>query len=349
MKRLTDTRPFGTTGLTVPPIVFGTSCLGHLFQAIPYDSKLAIAAEWFKYVQPPVVLDTAGKYGAGLALEMIGKTLSELGIAPEDVIISNKLGWKRIPLIGKKSTFEPGLWFDIDHDAEPCISYDGILECWEQGCNLLGNRYKPQIVSVHDPDEFLAKAKDPEDYRRRFDDVLGAYRALYELKASGEVAAVGVGSKDWKTIRSIAEVVQLDWVMFACSLTIYTHPHELLDFMAELHRAKVATINSAVFNAGFLVGGPYFNYRQPDPDNEPELFGWRESFMEVCQDHEVEPFAACVQFGMSVPGIVGVALNTTRPERVKDNVRAFTTEIPDSFWTAMKAEKLIVTDYPYLG
>ena len=52
------------------------------------------------------VFDSAGKYGAGLALEVLGKALEELGVPPEKVLISNKLAWKRVPLTTPEPTFE---------------------------------------------------------------------------------------------------------------------------------------------------------------------------------------------------------------------------------------------------
>jgi len=341
-----DLMAFGRTGLKVPPIIFGTSCFGNLYRVLPYETKLAIAKEWFEHVPRPVVLDSAGKYGAGLALEMLGRTLGWLGVKAEDVLISNKLGWKRMPLVGSEPTFEPGAWFGIEHDAKQHISYKGILECWEQGCELLGGEYKPSIVSVHDPDEYLAVSGAGER-ERRFADVVEAYRALGELRNKGQVRAVGVGAKDWRVIRELAGVIDLDWVMFACSLTVYTHSAELLEFMDRLQNKNVAMINSAVFNAGFLVGGEYFDYRKPSRVEHPELFTWRERFFAVCREHGVEPASACVQFGMSVPGVVSIALNTSRPERIRENVKMVTTLVSGDFWQALKKEGLISEDYPY--
>jgi D-threo-aldose 1-dehydrogenase len=348
MYLLEQKQRLGNTPLHVPPIIFGTSCLGNLYQQLPYGTKLEIVSEWFKYVKPPVAVDTAGKYGAGLALEIIGKTLRELGAKPEDVTISNKLGWKRVPLKGPEPMFEPGAWVGIDHDAEQAISYEGILECFEQGCELLGGRYAPQILSVHDPDEYLAAARDQNKREQRFEDILGAYEALHELKAAGKAKAIGVGAKDWKVIRELASEVELDWVMFACSLTVYTHPAELLAFMEELNNKNVGIINSAVFNSGFLTGGDYFNYRSQTPDQEPELFAWRRRFFTTCRRFGVEPAAACVRFALSTPGIVAVALNTSRPRRIKDNAESITADISPEFWASLRDEKLIADHYTYL-
>ena len=78
-----------------------------------------------------MVLDSAGKYGAGLALETIGKGLDHLQIPADRVHISNKLGWYRVPLTTPEPTFETGAWIDLEYDAVQKVSYDGILQCWE--------------------------------------------------------------------------------------------------------------------------------------------------------------------------------------------------------------------------
>ncbi len=334
-------RPLGNTGLSVPPVIFGTSCLGNLYQIVPDETKLALVSEILRHSPEPVVLDCAGKYGAGLALETIGRTLRELGAPPEKVIVSNKLGWFRVPLRGPEPTFERGVWAGIRHDAESRISYQGILDCHEQGCELLGGTRAPQLVSVHDPDEYLAAASSPADRDRRFADVLGACRALFELKSAGAVKAVGIGSKDWRVIREIAGHVDLDWVMFACSLTVYSHPPELLDFIAGLHARGVGMINSAVFNAGFLTGGEWFDYRIPDPVKDAGLFTWRNRFLASCARHGVNPADACVRFGLAVPGIAAVALNTGKPDRIRENVACADNPISPAFWMELKEQALI--------
>lgn len=344
-------QPFGRTGLDMPPIIFGTSCLGNLYEELPWETKLAILREFFRTVPTPVALDSAGKYGAGLALEVIGRGCRELGIPVQNLVLSNKLAWRRTPLIGPEPTFEPGAWVGLKHDAVQDISHDGILKCWEQGCALVGAPYQPQLASVHDPDEYLFVAKTPAERKERWDNVLGAYRALTELKQQGKVKAVGVGSKDWKTIREITAAVDLDWVMFACSLTIYTHPPELLGFIENLHRRGIGIVNSAVFNAGFLTGGAFFDYRKLDATKAADqpYFRWREKFFVLCKQFDVKPAVACVQFGLTPSGVTSVALNTSKPDRVKQNVELVQTAVPQKFWTACKDAGLIAKDYPYAG
>ena len=341
----------GNTGLRIPSVIFGTSALGNLFTELPDSTKHQIVSECICNLDGPALFDSAGKYGAGLALEVLGENLEALGVAPHNVIISNKLGWFRKPLTTSEPTFEPGAWIGLKNDAEQRISYDGIMECWEQGNKLLGGKYQPSMVSVHDPDEFLAAAEDGVDWTQRFGQIIQAYRALADLKTAGKVKAIGVGAKNWKIIRALAPEVDLDWVMFANSMTILNHPADLLKFMNELQGAKIGIINSAVFHAGFLTGGQYFDYLpiQPDTGANKALFEWRKSFFELCQKFQVLPAQACVSFGMTPPGVISIALNTSDPKRVKENIAAVTTKVPNEFWSEMVAAKLINANYPYLN
>jgi D-threo-aldose 1-dehydrogenase len=323
-----------------PPIIFGTSALGNLYRDIPYKEKLEIAEQWFNSVPVPVILDSAGKYGAGFALENIGRVLHDIGVSPQEVAISNKLGWKRVPLTGPEPTFEPGVWIGIGHDAKQVFSRNGILECWEQGNELLDG-YEARIVSCHDPDEYLAASADAEDRKRRLDRILESYDVLFELKKKGYVDAVGVGAKDWRVIQELTALKKLDWAMFACSFTVYTHPAALRTFMLALTREGTVLINSAVFHAGFLTGGKFFDYRIPDPKQEPELFQWRDRFFEICREFKVPPALACIEFGLHAEPISWIALNTTQASRVRENVEALSFRAPEAFWQRMKEEGLI--------
>lgn len=330
------------TTLHLPQVVFGTALLGNLFQALPYEQKREIVRQYMLQVDGIPVFDTAGKYGAGLALEVLGRCLQDLGVKPEDVIISNKLAWIRTELKTEEPTFEPGVWRDLKHDAVQKISYDGILECYEKGAALL-NGYRSQFASVHDPDEYLATATDAQHEEGLYDDILAAYKALFELKAAGKVKAVGVGAKDWKSIKRLAADVPFDWVMIANSLTIQSHPKELLDFVADLSSRGVTVINSAIFHAGFLTGGDYYNYRLVSRDNPSDLhlFQWRDAFFKLCGDFSIKPAQACIRFALRVPGVKSIALSTSAPERVAKNFDAVHAPVPPAFWQAMKEKGLL--------
>jgi D-threo-aldose 1-dehydrogenase len=223
---------------------------------------------------------------------------------------------------------------DLKNDAVQDISYQGILNCYEQGNTLLGGKYFPQLASVHDPDEYLNAATSWEDRDQRFANIVEAYKALAFLKASGRVKAIGVGAKDWKIIQEISKEVELDWVMFANSMTIMHHPKDLLDFMQSLHGKNISIVNSAVFHAGFLIGGQFFDYRliRPDTEENKAIFRWREDFFALCAKHGISPAVACVSFATTAPGVVSIALNTSKPLHIKSNVASVVTKVPAAFW-----------------
>ena len=344
--RLTHNQNEKLTKLTLPPVIFGTSGLGNLFVALEEQEKLAIVRECVRLSNRKVVFDSAGKYGAGLALETLGKCLKQLGVPVDQVIISNKLAWVRTELKTEEPTFEPGVWKNLKNDAVQKISYEGIIECFEQGNELLGD-YIPQMLSVHDPDEYLATAKDEEEDERLYQDILDAYRALFDLKQQGKVQAIGVGAKDWRVVKRIATDVPLDWIMIANSMTIKNHPQELLDFILEMENKGVYVINSAVFHSGFLVGSDYFDYKliERGTEKNDSLFNWRDAFFKVCRQFNVKPATACVQFALNVPGVKSIALNTTDAHRVKENMDMTSAEIPVEFWETLQAQGLIEVNF----
>ncbi len=346
MNQLAFIQSNDTTDLPLPQIIFGTSILGNLYQALPYAAKLEIVRQYVLQSEGMPVFDTAGKYGASLALETLGRCLRDLNVKPEDVIISNKLAWLRIPLKTEEPTFEPGVWKGLKHDAVQQISYEGILQCYQEGADLLDG-YHQQLISVHDPDEYLAIAKDAQHETELYADILAAYKALFELKAQGKVKAVGVGAKNWKTIKRLAADVPFDWVMIANSLTIQSHPKELLEFVAALNNKGVRVINSAVLHGGFLTGGDYYNYRlvNRDDPSDTALFQWRDAFFTLCEAHAIKPVEASLQFGLRVPGVQSIALSTSAPERVAKNFDAVNAAIPQAFWKAMKEKGLVDVDF----
>jgi D-threo-aldose 1-dehydrogenase len=326
----------------LPPVIFGTTGLGNLYEAVPYKTKLEIVRQSLLNSPGFPMFDCAGKYGAGLALEVLGKCLKELKVPKDAVIISNKLAWYQTELKTPEPTFEKGIWRDLTHDAVQKISYDGIIECFEQGNELLGN-YDSQMASIHDPDEYLDVAIDEADDARRYNDILEAYKALHELKLQGKVISVGVGAKNWRSIERISKDIKLDWVMIANSITIKSHPRELLDFIKKLHQQGTTIINSAVFNGGFLVGKAYYNYQLVDKRTEEgaALYQWRDAFFALCKSFNIAPAEACFNFGFNIPGVDSVAVNTVNPDRVKTNIEMVTKQIPPAFWVAMRNQGLI--------
>lgn len=203
---------------------------------------------------------------------------------------------------------------------------------------------------MHDPDEYLFAATDPADRVKRLNDIIDAYRALFELKEKGEVKAVGIGAKDWLTIKEIYEYVKFDWVMIANKLTILHHPPEIVTFIEKIHREGVGVINSAIFNGGFLTGGDFFDYRKIDLQSasDQKLLAWREKFFAICLKFNILPGDACLRFALAMPQISAIALNPSKPSRFEHNATLLSTRLPAAFWIELKQQGIIHEQFPYL-
>jgi D-threo-aldose 1-dehydrogenase len=319
--------------------MFGTGALGNALRSIPDPTKQAIIGEWFRHVAPPVFIDLACQHDTGGALQVLERSLDRLDIAPSEIILNCGLSWRRGSLTGEELL------------AKQYIIGDGNLAGWDVARRLLSGRYDPQLVCLHAPDEYLTSVTSPVEHDQRFESILTTLRALVELKTAGQVAGVGAAARDWRIIQAIDAAVDLDWVMIAGSLTVMHHPPELLDFIASLAERQIAVVNAAVFHGGFLVGSQRLSGRVADPEDSPDqgFIGWRKSFVALCHGHGISPAHACIQFGLSAPGIVAVALDTTHPDRVAENVESVLTTVPSSLWASMKEERLLAADYPYLG
>ena len=46
---------------------------------------------------------------------------------------------------------------------------------------------------------------------------------------------------------------------------------------------------------------------------------------------------------------MGVALNTSKPERIEQNIALVNAEVPEALWSDMKESGLIASEYAYLG
>jgi D-threo-aldose 1-dehydrogenase len=89
--------------------------------------------------------------------------------------------------------------------------------------------------------------------------------------------------------------------------------------------------------------------QDPLSGEDRELYEWRDKFFRICSRYNIKPAEACVMFGMSPPGVVSIALNTSKPDRVRENVELVRKKIPAEFWINMKKENLIDKNYQFVG
>jgi len=301
---LNQHRALGETGLAIPPIVFGTAALGNVGRVMAEQSKLAICGAWFQHVASPLAVEVSYEHGGGMALEVLGRMLRRLAICNDEIIVQLSIG---------RSDF------------------DGLRAYWDKSRRLLGEDYRPKLISV------VGASEEP-------------LRAAWELRDAGLVHGVGLEVDDSSEF-DLAVAADTDWVALRGGLTIMRHPPKVLELMTRLARREIPVIASGIFERGFLVGRSRLDGRVVNAENAPDrsLLAWRKAFVALCDGHGVSPAHACVQFVLSASGVAAVVLESSYADRVAENVAAVSRNVPTNFWQSMKEEGLLSEDYPIGG
>lgn len=343
-------RPLGNTGLRVPPILFGCDALANARRTIADTTKLAIVGEWFQHVEPPVFIGAPVHGAIDRGFDVLCWALERLDAAPHEVMLHLAIhaapGWRP----GESHQTEPADSAGSRDTATP-PSQAGVSEEWEVDVRRLGGRVVPTLVSLRGLDTYVAAAASADDCARRLAAASAAYRALVDLRTAGRVRGIGICGSDWRGIEQLAAAMAFDYVLLEDGLSVLHHPIELIQFVAHMAQRNIPIINTGVFAAGFLVGDTQAGPRLAGPDTAAERrrLAWRKAFVALCQGHSVSPAHASIQFGLSPPGVLAVALDSSQPDRVAENVRSALTEVPPALWASMKEEGLLAEDFPYLG
>ena len=67
----------------------------------------------------------------------------------------------------------------------------------------------------------------------------------------------------------------------------------------------------------------------------------QEKFNKICGEFDVKPAAVCVQFSFLFPEIKSIALATSKPARVQQNIELAEAVMPAGLWDKLQSEGLI--------
>jgi D-threo-aldose 1-dehydrogenase len=317
-------RPFGKTEIVVPPIAFRTDVLENSSRVLPEKTKRLICSEWLGCVKPPLFIDVVFNEGHKIQVATIGHLLAHFDVAPDEVVINLELAAADDPR----------------NLAEP----QRIRTQFGKACDLLGKSHMPRLVT-------LRVARNGSDLDAQSPNtvaqVVDAVHELHLLKDRYDLAAIGIAVCDWRLGRLLHESADVGFIKLVNGPTILRHPPEMKTWLADLAADAIPVITAGVFHGGFLVGGPTLDGRivSSNAPVDRSLFTWRKSFSAICHGHGVRPAHACVQFALSMPGVIAASLSTSHPDRVVDTTYAATTPVPIGLWESMKEEGLMSQDY----
>jgi D-threo-aldose 1-dehydrogenase len=332
-------RQMARSGVQVTEIGFGSAPIGNFrFNATDDEAHDAMAALWEgggRYY------DTSPFYGYGRSELRVGRFLRS--VDPNQYVLSTKIGrWMRPVRAGDDTSGlrTGGLPFFPTFD----VSYDGTMRSLEQSYLRTGLD-RIDIALIHDVDAFTHgsdAAAEP-----LFEAAMnGAYRALTELRRTGEIKAIGAGINDTRWCRRFVEAGDFDCMMLAGQYTLLEHSIETLAFFDVCRKKKIGLLMAGVFNSGLLAGGSKsgaaFHYKPPSP----EILARVAQMEAICARHGVSLNAAAMQFVLAEPLVKSLALGATTPEEVRANLAAYRLEIPAPFWSELEDAGLLGKDLP---
>jgi D-threo-aldose 1-dehydrogenase len=285
--------------------------------------------------------DTAPLYGHGLSEERVGRALASE--ARDSFLLSTKVGRLLEPCAPGEE--DGGIYVGLSPlKVRFDYSYDGVMRSHEESLKRLGLA-RVDILYVHDIDAMTHGSRDAAEMRTRELIDQGGWRALDELRAAGDVAAIGAGVNEWQPCARLLELADPDIFLLAGRYTLLEQ-EALAAMLPACVQRGVGVVVGGPFNSGLLATGPrpgaIYNYA-PAP---PEILARAAAIEALCERHGVRLARAALQFPLGHPAVVSVIPGGQTADEVADNLDLLRDPVPDTLWRDLKAAGLMSLDAP---
>lgn len=330
-------RQLGSTSLRIAEVGVGCGTLGNLYREVSDAvAEAVVDCAWEAGLR---YFDTAPFYGLGLSEMRVGAALSKY--PRNGFVVSSKVG--RLLHADKPFADRYGFVNPLPNDISYDYSYDGVMRSVEDSLKRTGLE-RIDILFMHD----IGRHTHGDENDRHFPIAMsGGYRALDELRSSGDIGAFGLGVNEIDVCIDAMRFGHWDCFLLAGRYTLLEQGG-LADFLPACVDAGSSIVLGGAYNSGILAtgtrhGGPiYYDYGEA-PDDVVERVGGIE---EVCDVFEVPLIAAALQFPLAHPAVCCVIPGIGNPGRVEQTLDSYRLSIPSAFWSTLKERELIATDCP---
>ncbi|HSD73817.1 MAG TPA: aldo/keto reductase [Steroidobacteraceae bacterium] len=309
---------------------FGSAPLGNYLRPLSEaECDLTLAAAWDSGMR---YFDTAPLYGLGLSEMRVGRLLQKR--PRKDFILGTKVGRLLTPCAKEEVNGfffveTPQVRFHYDY------SYDGVMRSYEESLERLGLD-RVDILYVHDICGLVHGGREASEARIQELIETGGWRALTELRDSGEVLAIGAGVNEWEPCARLLELVDPDLFLLAGRYTLLEQvPLDTL--FPECARRGVKIVAGGPYNSGILAGGSTYNYAEAPA----EVVARARAIDAVCQSHGVTLPAAALQFILANPLVASVIPGGQTAAETQHNAAVLNEPIPAALWQDLKDKKLL--------
>lgn len=320
-----ETRAIGRTQLAVGVLAVGSAPLGGLYA--PSSSQAAIDTVVAARKAGIDLFDVAPHYGQGLAELRLGEGLASLG--DRRFVLSTKVG--RLLEPGAPESPHPNWPEALPFRTVYDVTRAGILRSVAYSRRRLGGK-RADILLLHDPDKYASGSELSGLISQ-------AYETLSELRANGEVTAIGIGVNSPEPCRIALDLGQWDCMLLAGSYSILHQEDDgLLD---RCSGEGVSVLIGGPYMSGALTGGTTWRYR-PIP---PEVAADIARLDRICTRHGVPMQAAALQFPLMHAAVAAVVVGMRSAAEVGQNVDFLHYPIPFEFWLEAASQYLIAENH----
>jgi D-threo-aldose 1-dehydrogenase len=328
-----EKRRVGRSALQVTSLGLGTATMGGSRIPVSHEEgQKIVRAAWHAGVR---YVDTAPFYGVGAAEHRVGDALRD---EPRDTwALSTKVGRLLRPRRGPGGAPDGRLSpmpFDVVYD----YSYDGIMRSVADSYQRLGLA-KIDILYVHDIGVYQHGTEGNAPHMRTLRD--SGYRALEELRRTGEVGAIGIGVNEKEVL--IEALGFGDWDVFLLAGRYTLLEHAPLDDLLPMCVARgTSVVVGGPLNSGILAGRETWNYAAAPP----EIVERVRRIEAVCDAHNVPLAAAALQFPLAHPAVAAIIPGPRTAAEFEANVELLGTKIPAGLWSDLRAAGLLHPEAP---
>jgi D-threo-aldose 1-dehydrogenase len=332
------------TGVCVTQLSFGGGSLGDPFEVTSDEQAEATIA--LAYKNGMNYFDTAPWYGNTKSEHRVGHFLRKQ--ERDSFNLNTKVGriYSRPKNINNFNTspwmqrWKGGLAFDLRFD----YTYDGFMRSYEDSLQRLGMN-TVDFLTIHDLD--FRHQKNEEGVLHCFNqlDNGGGYKALRELKESGQIKGIGVGVNHIGMIPRFLERFKIDFFLVAMPYTLMDQSALDKEFpLCEEYGTSV--VLGAVFCSGILAQKSLSNSKYAYKLADKVIIDKVNNIRNICEGYNVPLGAAAIQFPMGHSVVKTVIPGPNSPEQVQKNKKWFEHDIPYDCWEELKSAGYIRKDAP---
>jgi D-threo-aldose 1-dehydrogenase len=305
-----ESRPYGSTGISVAPLCVGTSSWQRRDAESDSDHSgrirelaLAVADAAISPQCPLNFVDTSNIYADGMSERLIGGILTQ-GIWDVDtMVIQTKL----------------------DRDvATGDFSGDRMWASLEESLERMGVSSVP-VLFIHDPEnttfEYAMAAGGPVE-------------VLVEMKEQGLAANIGVSGGSAALMQKFVETDVFDTLINHNRWTLLDRSADEL-FSAATSR-KMGITNAAPFGAGILTGDARFANTYGYAPIRPETRAAAVAMESLCREAGIPIAAAALQFSLREPRVHSTVVGISSAARLETTLELARIEIEDDLWAALE-------------